>query len=297
MTSPPERAAASILARIRDKGRKRGLRPDTMLLPYAQEGLLARIGAGRHAGRFILTGGLNMYARYGAAARPTEDIDLAARSVTNDPDGLLMVLREALAADPRDGLDLDLEGMSAEPIVEGANYAGVRVRVIARLGGARETLQLDLSFGNVITPAPVKSVFPALLRDDPHEVLGYPVETVIAEKFAAMAELGRANTRMKDFYDLHRIAWSEEITALNLRAAVDGTFSARGTNRAAAAAVLSPDFVDARLEEAWSRFLGRTRLEAPASLLEVAERLRALLVPIVRDTASGSWRPQDGAWI
>lgn len=34
----------------------------------------------------------------------------------------------------------------------------------------------------------------------------YPRETVVAKKFEALVKLGMANTRMKDFGDLHYLA-------------------------------------------------------------------------------------------
>ena len=37
-------------------------------------------------------------------------------------------------------------------------------------------------------------------------MLSYPRETVIAEKFQAMVQLGIANTRMKDFHDLKTLS-------------------------------------------------------------------------------------------
>ena len=54
------------------------------------------------------------------------------------------------------------------------------------------------------TDLPVLLDFPA-----PH-LRSYPRETVIAEKFQTMVMLGRANSRMKDYYDIWVLSHSYE---------------------------------------------------------------------------------------
>lgn len=63
-------------------------------------------------------------------------------------------------------------------------------------------LQLDVGYGDAVTPEPLTVLFPVLLDDLTAPTLRvYPVCTVIAEKYHAMTILGLANSRMKDFFD------------------------------------------------------------------------------------------------
>jgi Nucleotidyl transferase AbiEii toxin, Type IV TA system len=63
----------------------------------------------------------------------------------------------------------------------------------------------------------------------PPNLLSYPVETVVAEKFEASVSLGIANTRLKDFYDLWMIANTFEFDSFVLREAILRTFERRHT--------------------------------------------------------------------
>lgn len=270
----------SVLARLRNQARARGLPPQTMLLLYAQEGFLARLAASPYAERFVLKGGLSMYGRYGAEARPTRDIDLAGRGMPNTVEAVRGAISEIARLDLADGLSFDGEGLEVEEIIEDAVYTGIRVGLAVTLGKSRERLQLDVSFGNAITPAPVELAFPSLLGGEPHRVLGYPLETVVAEKLAAAVELGPTNTRMKDFYDVFWILGHEPPSTGSLRRAMGRTFAARGTDLARLLPTLealdNPD-----TQRRWAQFLRNNPVEAPAEVGEVlrriAERVREVL--------------------
>ena len=58
---------------------------------------------------------------------------------------------------------------------------------------------------------------------------GYARETVIAEKFQAMVALGRADSRMKDFYDIWILSRSFAFDDDRLARAIAATFARRGT--------------------------------------------------------------------
>jgi len=57
-------------------------------------------------------------------------------------------------------------------------------------------MQIDTGFGDVVNPAPAIIEYPALLDFGPARLAAYPAESVIAEKFEAMAKLGQPNSRM-----------------------------------------------------------------------------------------------------
>ena len=73
-----------------------------------------------------------------------------------------------------------------------------------------------------MTPAPVELAYPSLLGE-PFTLLGYPIETVLAEKIVTMIDRGDATTRERDFADVVTLIRRHEIGAQRLRAAIDAT--------------------------------------------------------------------------
>ncbi len=269
--------------------------PNTMLLLYAQQGLLARLDASPHAGHFVLKGALSLFARYGDAARPTQDLDLASQGLPNTPQEIQRVLEDLCAVPFGDGLSFDPASLRTTPINEALRYPGVTARLTATLGPSRVLLQLDFSFGNVITPAPVQLTFPVLLLDEAVRVMVYPLETVVTEKFAALVEIGEATTRMKDLYDLQVILSRETFEARIVIEALERSFAARDTPINHVPEVLSAGFAEsALLTPRWTQYRRRTGFTAP-DLVKVMALLRAFYSPLLlEDRADGRW--QDGQW-
>lgn len=285
----------SVLSRLRNKAVALGLPRDNMLRLYCQEALLARVAHSRYRDKLILKGGLNLYARYLSAARPTQDIDLAARHLPNTEAEFKVVLANILSLEWPDQVNFD-EEFQTQPIAEDATYPGVRAYVTARLGVSESMLQLDVSFGNPITPEPEALKYPVLLGQQPYLVLGYPLPTIVAEKYAVAVELGAINTRIKDFYDLYHIATHEVLGAADLRQAILRTFAGRGITipQTTLGWVLTPNFAaDRAMNLLWQNFLRRSTLEAPGSFPEVVARI-SQMVAIPDDAAR--WNFSGGGW-
>lgn len=137
--------------------------------------------------------------------------------------------RVAQVAVEDDGLVFLPDTVTAEAIRENDNYQGVRVNIEARLGNARIPLQVDIGFGDAVTPKAGKIVFPTLLEFPAPKVAAYPKETAIAEKFEIMVKLGMANSRMKDYYDLWTLCQEFDFDGDVLSAAIRATFRRRKT--------------------------------------------------------------------
>ena len=278
MTKPVD-PSVSLLARLRNVARQQGLPVDTMLLLYTQQGFLARLDRSVHSEQFVVKGGMSLYTRYHEAARPTQDLDLAARQLPNTPQGVREALTEVVTQPFPDGLTFDPSDITTREMQIESKYQGVAAQVTATVGRARQTLPIDVSFGNVITPAPVTLAFPAMLVTEAVNVRVYPLETVVAEKFAALCELGLVTTRMKDIYDLWVITRQETLELESLKQAVTRSFTNRNTPPATE--VLSTDFAnDSDMQRKWSQYLGRTGLEAPGKYSEVMADLRPFLRPL-----------------
>lgn len=161
----------------------------------------------------------------------------------------------------------------------------VVVTPVVRLGGdlakARCKTQVDVGFGDAVTPAPVDLVYPVLLDDLPAPRLRtYPVYTVVAEKLHAIALLGMTNSRMKDYLDLSVVLERESLDMDLLAQAVKATFERRGMALPAALPVgLTDEFAhDTSRQALWQAFLKKNEL-APEPLAAVVVRLRATLEP------------------
>jgi hypothetical protein len=162
--------------------------------------------------------------------RTTRDADFLARG-ENTPERFKTIFRDickVVVVD--DGLRFDPTSVKAERITEDANYQGVRVTFMGYLENARIPIQIDIGFGDVVTPAPAEAEFPTLLDFPAPKLLAYPRETVIAEKFEAIVKMGIANSRMKDFYDLWKLSRDFVFDGLLLSEAVKKTFERRGTD-------------------------------------------------------------------
>jgi len=189
--------------------------------------------------------------------------------------------------------------LTAAPIREEVEYGGVRVRTTATIAGARISIQVDIGFGDAITPAAVEIDYPVLLDAPAPHLRAYPVETVVAEKYEALVTLGVANSRLKDFYDLWVISRTFELRQAALVEAVQRTFERRGTTLPSDIPVgLTDEFAEAWAAQ-WRAFLGRDRMAAaPDAFAVTIADLRVFLMPLVVGlkeeriwSPSGPWSP------
>lgn len=229
----------------------------------------------------------------GSLHRPTQDVDLLGYG-DSDPDRLAAtfaaIVREM--TDDADGLVFDGAAVTAEAIRGAQAYGGVRVRVPARLDTARVTVQVDVGFGDVITPEATEREFPTLLGHAAPRIRTYPPETAVAEKVEAICSIGMANSRMKDYYDLIVIGRRFDFDGRTLARAIAATFRRRGTPIPTEQPVgLSDRFGgDEQKRTQWRAFLMRTGLpDAPSDLPEAVRLVRLFVEPPLRaaDDAAG----------
>lgn len=295
--------AASILARLLTLAKQRGDDYNLLLNRFGMERLLARVSMSPHADRFLLKGALLFALWYDTPHRPTRDADLLGFG-PDDEASLIATFRDIVAMDLGDGIVFDPDSVKADAIREDNTYGGTRITLVARIGSARCALQIDVGFGDAVTPGPQTVAYPTLLGDFPAPTLRvYPVYTVIAEKYQAMVMLGQANSRMKDFFDLAVIARRTELDGATLATAIAATFSRRQTALPTERPLaLTQQFSeDAAKLRQWQAFLNKNRIEA-ASLGDTVALLDDLLWPPTQVAASGSqatatWRPEALRWV
>ncbi len=267
--------AASIRARLKNRADAEKQDFDLVLTRFGLERLLYRLSVSRHAPSYLLKGALLFALWYDAPLRPTRDADLLGFG-PDDVESARAVFRETCAIEADDGIVFDAGSVRAERIRKEAGYGGVRVVLRATLEGARISLQVDIGFGDVVTPAPEAIAYPVLLDDLPAPGLkAYPKATVVAEKFQALCALGMANTRMKDYFDLWVLLRANDLDDPELARAIRATFVRRRTPMPnGIPAGLSDAFAaDASKRTQWRAFVGRNKLET-AELEVVVRALR-----------------------
>lgn len=267
--------AASIRARLKQRADATQQDFNLTLTHYGLERLLYRLSISTHAANYLLKGALLFSLWYDQPHRPTRDVDLLGYGA-DDIDTAVSAFREICQIVVGDGIAFDAASVKGAAIRKDAGYGGVRIDLQATLDGARIVLQVDIGFGDAVTPAPESVRYPVLLEDLPAPQLrSYPKYTVVAEKFHAVCLLGMANTRMKDYFDLWVLLSDDALDTALLRQAVEATFARRQLPLPnLTPAGLSEAFVqDAAKQKQWAAFLKNNRLTA-LDLAVVIERLR-----------------------
>lgn len=219
--------AASVYARLLKRTELGQEDFQFVLMRYGAERLMYRLSRSEHAASFVLKGAMLFLVWTGAQYRATKDMDLLALKSAS-VERLRDIFRELCQLPvTQDGLTFDPESVQVGEIREDNLYQGVRVTLMAGLGKARVPIQVDIGFGDVVTPKAVQTDFPTLLDLPAPRLAIYPKETVVAEKFQAMVKLGMANSRMKDFYDVWTLSREFDFDGGVLSTALQATFKRR----------------------------------------------------------------------
>jgi predicted nucleotidyltransferase component of viral defense system len=228
MRDRPRNIGASVRQRLLDLAHASGQPLELLLTRYALERLLHRLSMSPHRDRFVLKGAMLLVTWFAEPHRATRDVDLLGFGDATE-DALLETFRGIMAVEADDGVSFDLKGLRIEAIREELEYGGSRLRTTAALSGARIPITVDIGFGDAVAPGIEEIDLPVLLEMPSPHLRAYPPETVIAEKFHAMVVLGRANSRMKDYYDVWMLLAAFDLAPERLRQAIMATFSRRGT--------------------------------------------------------------------
>jgi len=300
----PADLPASIRQRLLNLSRRRGEDFQLTLTRYGTERLLYRLSRSERAGQFVLKGALLLPLWTGRLQRPTRDLDLLGYGDSSQQ-ALDALFRDICLADvPADGLAFDPDSVRVAAIREDQQYGGQRIRMVATLGSARIDLQVDIGFGDVVTPAAEYIEYPSLLGLPRPRLRAYPKETVIAEKLEAMVMLGMVNSRMKDFYDVWMMSAELPFDGRMLARAIQATFERRGSELPSTTpTAFTEEFsVDVGKGRQWNAFLSRNQLDvAGIGLPQVARQIRLFLMPPIIAAVNGQplmqvW-PAGGPWI
>jgi hypothetical protein len=291
-----ETAAGRAYLDLQNQARRQGRGTQELLTMYVVERWLARLSRSPHVNDFVLKGGM-LLAAFGSR-RPTVDADALAQNMNADQETVRQrVTQIASIEDPDDGVEY-LTGTAATTVIrDDALYSGVRVTMTARIATAQVKLRLDINFGDPVTPGPQLIDLPALRPGaEAIRILGYPVETVLAEKLTTAIELGPASTRVRDYADIFVLTGTQNLRWASVRAALLATAGFRQVPlRPLSEAIQDLVSLRARTYSAYRRGLGPDAEHLPEQFEQVVAAVTAFADPMIKDNDPGSAWNRDTA--
>ena len=278
--------AASVRARLLNVAKTQGSDFNQVLVRFALERILYRLSQSQHANHFLLKGALLFTLWYDMPHRATRDADLLGFGAS-DLDSVAQTFRDIASIMVDDGIVFDPTSVVADEIRKDAGYAGARILISGELAKARCKTQIDIGFGDAVTPSPIDAIYPVLLSDLPAPKLRtYPVYTVVAEKLHAIALLGMTNSRLKDYFDLSVLLEREALDIDLLARAIKATFERRGMTVPTVLPIgLTNEFAqDASRQSLWQTFLKKNEI-ITEPLTAIVDRLSTTLEPALNRAA------------
>ncbi len=273
--------AFSVKERLKNIAQSKNIRFDDILQFYAMERVLFRLSISDHADKFILKGALLFKLWRDDSFRPTRDIDLLG-TTDNSEQNIKNIFENILTTVVEDdGLVFLPETVETMLIKEDADYHGVRVSFKGILDTAKINMQVDVGFNDIIYPEPDSVEFPVILNFSNPKIRSYTKESVIAEKFEAMTQLGNQNSRMKDFYDIWIMSHSFDFDIRQLSEAVKITFDHRKTDLYANIIAFSDEFPELKQIQ-WKAFLNKIRQnDLSESFREIISDIKKFITPVI----------------
>lgn len=212
---------------IRSMAAKKNLRAQEVLQMFLFERIIDRLAASSFRDNFILKGGLLISSMIGIGERTTMDMDTTARGIQMEEDEIVSAVKEIIAMDVGDGISFEFQKI--EPIREDDAYNNFRVHLRAKYGKIDSPMKIDITTGDIITPAAIRYDFPFVFEEKTVPVMAYTLETVLAEKYETIIRRNIGTTRARDYYDLHTLYRSrKDVVQMEvLRAAVIHTAEKR----------------------------------------------------------------------
>ncbi len=294
MSPRRDSTAGRVYLDLQSLARRVGRPTQEYLVMYALECFLSRLSRSPHRDRLVLKGGMLLAAP--DIRRPTADIDLLARALSNDVDAVAELIREVLQVEADDGVEYQPDLLTARVIRDAELYSGVRLAVPARVDRAQAILRLDVNVGDPVTPGPVEIEYPGLLAGS-FRLLGYPLATVLAEKIVTMIDRGEATTRERDFADVVLLIRRHPVSGPELLAAMRSTSEYRQSTLRSLAGLL--DRLGLERQSQWSAYMARSGLAGllPASYADAIATVISFADPVLTGmAASASWDPAAGSW-
>ena len=223
------KSATAVKAKIKNKAGGSSDKSQIMLRIYLMERLLERVSLSRYRDNFVLKGGLLVSSLVGVDMRSTMDVDTTVKSLPINKKSVQKILEEIIAIELEDGVSFRIS--KVQDIMEGHEYEGLRFMIECSMERLKQTIKIDISTGDEITPGAIEYKLPLIIEDRTIELWAYNLETLLAEKLETIMVRAEANTRMRDFYDIHVLLKQDVVTVDRdlLKAAFYATCKNRGS--------------------------------------------------------------------
>ena len=274
-----------------------------LLIRYGIERFLYRLSISKYKKQFILKGASLFLIWSGKNYRVTRDIDFLGQGDSNI-NTLNKIFQEIckMPLKENDAITFDPDSVKVQPIRKNIQYGGTRITLMAILHNAKIPVQIDVGFGDAVTPAPENIEYPTIFNTKPPALRAYPKETLISEKFSAMVELGLMTSRLKDFYDICLISRLFEFDGVVLGQAITNTFNRQNTQIPEELPVaLTNAFAENEQKQIqWKAFLRKAKpKEQLGTFVEVIKEISLFLLPVLEQVRKGSslnktWKPDKG---
>ena len=256
------------------------LKAQTLIRKYVMERFLARVAKSKYQNNFILKGGMLISAIVGEDARSTMDIDTTVQSLPLTNEDIQRIINEIASIDLGDNLIFTLS--KTETIRDDFDYPGVRVTLKVIFEKLKETVNIDISTGDEITPSAVQFTYPRMFKQEQIRIWSYNLETLLAEKLQTVLARSVANTRMRDFYDIY-ILWNLENESIDrdlLRDAYKATAHSRSTEGLLidAEQIMEDIAVSEHMEKLWNNYKESNRYVGELSWNEVLDTVTDIVL-------------------
>lgn len=248
------KTATQLKAKIRNLSGGDNDRARMLIRNFVMERFLERVALSPYRNNFILKGGMLVAAVVGLETRATMDIDTTVRALPLTEENARKVVEDIIRVEVPDGVSFAISKESG--IMEGHDYPGYRFMLEATLDRMRQAIKIDISTGDVITPGAVEYSYRLMFEDRAISIWTYNLETLLGEKLETIMARENANTRMRDFYDIHALAERKPIDYGVLREAFLATSRKRGTTESIPRfdTILESVRTDSEMGAMWERY-------------------------------------------
>lgn len=270
------RTSTQLKAKIRNLSGGDNEKAKVLIRNFVMERFLERVALSQYRNNFILKGGMLVAAVVGLETRATMDIDTSVKSLSLTIENAQKVVEDIIATDVHDGLSFSI--MKVSDIMEGHDYPGIRFALEATLDRMRQPVKIDISTGDVITPGAIVFSYKLMFEDRSISIWTYNLETMLAEKLETIMARENANTRMRDFYDIHILTRQRTIDYKMLKDAFMATSEKRETVEMIPRfdAILQSVMEDQIMKDMWNKYRDENYFVEKLTWEDVNESVRSL---------------------
>lgn len=214
----------SLMKKIADE---KNISSQQVLQNYLIEAILQKITKSIYYDKFVIKGGYLLSILIGIDLRTTMDLDTTLQNIEVSKQNLELMFKNILLIDTDESFNFTLKTINKTS--DHRNYPGFRVKILARFEQIEENVVIDITVGDVITPAALTIEYNSFISNSDIILLSYPIETILAEKIETILTRGITSTRTRDYYDVYMLSKinHDRINYLVLESALINTLKCR----------------------------------------------------------------------